>query len=132
MPFQLGALAGLLDFVPYVGPILSAIPGVMVGFAQSPEQALWTLGVYVLVQQVESQLIQPLVQRKVVDLPPVVTIAAIAAGGYLFGLVGALVATPLAICLMTLVNMLYVEDQLGEERRFPPPDKVPDEPAPAG
>jgi predicted PurR-regulated permease PerM len=91
------------------------------------------LAVYVVVQQAEGHLIQPLVQRAVVEIPPVVTIAAIAAGGTLFGLLGIMLATPLAIALMVIVNMLYLDDRLGEGRHFPALDKVPEEaPGPAG
>ncbi len=125
---QLGVIAGLLEFVPYLGPILSAIPAILIGFAQSPTDALWVAGLFLIVQQVEGNLVQPLVQRSVVELPPVVTIAAVTVGGYLFGIVGLLVATPLVIVVMTLVNMLWLQDELGEERRFPDQQRVPEPP----
>jgi len=126
VPIQLGILAGVLEFVPYAGPVLAAAPAVLIALSQSPTQVIWVVGVYLVVQQVENHLIQPLVQRAVVDLPPVVTIGAIAAGGYLFGLLGVMIATPLAITIMSIVNMLYLADRLGEGRHFPPEDKVPE------
>ena len=78
-------------------------------------------GLYLLVQQLEGHLIQPLMQKRVVDLPPVVTIGAIACGGLLGGLLGMFLATPLAVVGMVLVNMLYIEDRLGQGRHFPDP-----------
>jgi len=132
VPIQLGLLSGLLEFVPYVGPVVAAAPGLLIAFTHSPVMALWVLGVYVVVQQAEGHLIQPLVQRAVVEIPPVVTIAAIAAGGALFGILGIMLATPLAIALMVIVNMLYLDDRLGEGRHFPAEDKVSEEaPGPA-
>jgi predicted PurR-regulated permease PerM len=131
VPFQLGILAGLLEFVPYAGPVLAAAPAVLIAFAQSPTEALWVALLYTGIQQVEGQLIQPLVQRAAIDLPPVLTIAAIAAGGLLFGLIGVIVATPLTICILVCVNMLYLADHLGEDRHFPPPDKVSEAAPPA-
>lgn len=115
----LGVLAGLLEFVPLVGPFLSAVPAVMIAFAQSPNDALWVIGLCIAVQQVEGNIITPLMQKRVVDLPPVVTIGAIAAGGVMFGILGMVLATPLAVVALVLVNLLYIEDKLGEERHFP-------------
>lgn len=120
----LGMVAGLLEFVPLIGPFLAAVPAVLIAFAQSPNDALWVAGLYLLIQQVEGNLITPLLQKSVVDLPPVVTIGAIAAGGVLFGLMGMFLATPLAVVALVLVNMLYIEGELGEQRHFPDPDKA--------
>jgi predicted PurR-regulated permease PerM len=131
VPFQLGILAGLLEFVPYAGPVLAAAPAVLIAFAQSPADALWVVLLYTVVQQIEGQLVQPLVQRAAIDLPPVLTIAAIAAGGLLFGLIGIIIATPLTIVILVCVNMLYLADHLGEDRHFPARDKVSEETPPA-
>ncbi|KAA0597272.1 putative PurR-regulated permease PerM [Azospirillum lipoferum] len=115
----LGIVAGLLEFIPLVGPFLAAVPAILIGFAQSPQDALWVAGLYLVIQQVEGNLITPLLQKRVVDLPPVVTIGAIAAGGVLFGIMGMFLATPLAVVVLVLVNLLYIEDKLGEPRHFP-------------
>lgn len=115
----LGMVAGLLEFIPLVGPFLAAVPALLIGFAQSPQDALWVAGLYLVIQQVEGNLITPLLQKRVVDLPPVVTIGAIAAGGVLFGIMGMFLATPIAVVVLVLVNLLYIEDRLGEERHFP-------------
>ncbi|WP_448203312.1 AI-2E family transporter [Azospirillum sp. sgz302134] len=115
----LGFLAGLLEFVPLIGPVLSAVPGILIAFAQSPQDAIWVALLYLAIQQTEGNLITPLMQKRVVDLPPVITIGAIAAGGVLFGILGMFLATPLAIVALVLVNLLYIEDKLGEGRHFP-------------
>ncbi len=120
----LGLLAALLEFVPLIGPFLAAVPAILIAFAQSPQDALWVALLYLTIQQVEGNVVMPLMQKQVVDLPPVVTIAAIAAGGVLFGLMGMFLATPFAVVLLVLVNLLYIEDKLGEGRHFPSEDKA--------
>ncbi|WP_391347687.1 AI-2E family transporter [Azospirillum sp. A23] len=115
----LGMVAGLMEFIPLVGPFLAAVPALLIGFAQSPQDALWVAGLYLVIQQIEGNVITPLLQKRVVDLPPVVTIGAIAAGGVLFGIMGMFLATPLAVVVLVLVNLLYIEDKLGEPRHFP-------------
>lgn len=115
----LGMVAGLMEFIPLVGPFLAAVPALLIGFAQSPQDALWVAGLYLVIQQIEGNVITPLLQKRVVDLPPVVTIGAIAAGGVLFGIMGMFLATPLAVVVLVLVNLLYIEDKLGQPRHFP-------------
>lgn len=115
----LGVLAAVLEFIPLIGPFLAAIPAILIAFAQSPNDALWVAALYLLIQQIEGNLILPLMQKRVVDLPPVITIGAIAVGGVLFGLMGMFLATPLAVVALVLINMLYIEDKLGEGRHFP-------------
>ena len=112
--FALGLLAGLLAFIPNIGPILSAIPAVAVAFAQRPVLALWVLLLYVVVQTVESYLITPVIQREMVSIPPALLFVVQLLLGYFFGLLGLLLAAPLTAVLMVLVRTLYVEDVLGE------------------
>lgn len=112
----LGVLAGLLEFVPVVGPIVAAIPGLLLAFAAGPTTALYAAIVYVVVQQIESNVLTPLVQRWAVELPPVVALLSIVMFGLLFGVMGVVFATPLAVVTMALVQHLYVEDTL-ERRR---------------
>jgi predicted PurR-regulated permease PerM len=115
----LGLLAGVLTAVPFVGPILAAIPGVLLALLQGPTTALWALGVYVAAQAVENYLVTPLVQQNTVSLPPAVAIAAITLVGALFGVLGLVVATPLSVAVMVAVKMLYVEDVLGNDMGVP-------------
>jgi predicted PurR-regulated permease PerM len=104
----LGILSGVLDFVPFVGPLLAAIPGMLIAFAQGPQVALYALGVYVAVQFIEGHLVVPIVQKRAVALPPALTLVAIVAFGLLFGVAGLLFAVPLTVVTVTLVQRLYV------------------------
>jgi predicted PurR-regulated permease PerM len=115
----LALVAAVTTAIPYVGPIIGAVPGILVALIQGPTAALWALGVYALAQVVENYLVTPLVQQRMVDLPPVLTIAAIAVVGALFGVLGLIVATPLAVAVMTAVKLLYVEDVLGDDMAVP-------------
>lgn len=113
-PVALGLIAGVLEFIPIVGPILAAIPAILLAFTVSPDLALWTALFYVALQQVEGNLILPLIQRRAVALPPVVSLFALLVFGTLFGAIGVLLAVPLAVTAMTLVQVLYVRDTLGK------------------
>jgi len=111
----LGIIAGLLDFVPYLGPILAGIPAVLIAFSISPDLALYTILLFTGVQLVEGYLLQPLIESRAVDLPPALTIVMQLVFGTLFGFAGVALATPLAAALKVLVQMLYVEDVLGDK-----------------
>lgn len=102
----LGVLAGLAEFIPVFGPILSAIPALGIAFADSPTKALYVLIAYVVIQQIESNVVMPLVMKKGVDVPPVVTIIAGTIMTILFGFLGLLVAVPFAAALLTVVREL--------------------------
>jgi predicted PurR-regulated permease PerM len=119
LAFSLGVLAGLLEFIPVVGPILSAIPGVLLAFAKGPEMAVYTVVTYTAVQQLESNIIVPLVQRWTIRLPPVVGLLSILVCGFLFGMMGIIFATPMAVVVVAVVKHLYVEDTL--ENNTPAP-----------
>jgi predicted PurR-regulated permease PerM len=110
----LGVIAGLLEFVPTVGPILSAVPAIAMGFVQSPEKALAVLVAYIAIQQMENYLLIPFLMREGVDLPPALTIIAQALMALIFGFLGLLCAVPLLAATMVAVKMLYVQDVVGE------------------
>lgn len=119
----LGLLAGLLAFVPLVGPIVSAIPALLLALADGAATVGWTLAVFVGVQQIEGNVVMPFVQRRMVDLPPALLLFAIVAAGTLLGPLGALLAAPLTVVVFVLVKRLYVREALdtptplpGEER----------------
>lgn len=111
----LGIIAGLLDFVPYLGPIMAGVPAVLIAFSISPDLALYTVLLFVGVQLVEGYVLQPLIESRAVDLPPALTIVMQLVFGTLFGFAGVALATPLAAALKVLVQMLYVEDVLGDK-----------------
>jgi predicted PurR-regulated permease PerM len=110
----LGVIAGLLEFVPTVGPILSALPAVAMGFVDSPEKALAVLVAYIAIQQMENYLLIPFLMREGVNLPPALTIIAQALMALIFGFLGLLCAVPLLAATMVGVKMLYVQDVVGE------------------
>ena len=115
----LALLAGLAEFVPIIGPVVSAIPALLIALAEGWQTALWTLFLYVAIQQVESNLITPLVQHRVVSLPPAATLFALVAFGLLFGSLGVLFATPLAVVIFVGVKKLWVRETLGEPTELP-------------
>ncbi len=112
LPLALGIIAGLLDFVPVFGPIAAAIPALLLGFMSGPWNALYVVLLFVLVNQIESHLLIPLIQNYTVSLPPAVTVLALVLFSALFGFLGLLLATPLAATLLVLVRRTYVEAYL--------------------
>jgi predicted PurR-regulated permease PerM len=119
----LGLLAGMLEFIPFAGPILSAIPAVLIALAQSTDLALWVVGAYVFVQHAEAYLIQPLIQRYAVDLPAVILLFSLLAFGVLFGTIGVVLAAPLAVVSYVLVKRLYVIETLDTPTPIPGEEK---------
>lgn len=113
----LALLAGLLSFVPFIGPIAAAIPAVLVGFIDSPTQALYVVIVYFSVQLLESNVLTPYVQTKAVSLPPAIMLSGQMLMGAIFGLQGLALSTPLLVSMIVLVQMLYICDVLGEKVR---------------
>ncbi|MDB5589795.1 AI-2E family transporter [Enterovirga sp.] len=117
----LGTLAGLLEFIPYLGPILSAAVALSVALGADPTLALWTLGLFLIVQQVENNVLQPLVQESAVEIPPVLLMVMLFGMGQLFGMVGVIVATPLLAVLIVVVRKVYVEGMLEADEPPRPP-----------
>jgi predicted PurR-regulated permease PerM len=99
-----------------VGPIAAAVPAVLLAFATGPQTALYVMFLYIAVQQIESNILTPLVQRWAVELPPVIALLSIVACGLLFGVLGVIFATPMAVVVMAMVQHLYVEDTLENGR----------------
>ena len=113
-PFALGVLAGLLEFIPTVGPILSSLPAIAMGFLDSPEKALYVIMAFVGIQFAENHLLIPLLMKGGVDAPPVLTILSQALMALLFGFLGLMCAVPVLAATMVAVKMLYVEGVVGE------------------
>lgn len=114
LALTLGLLAGLLNFVPNFGPWIAAIPAVLIAFLQGPQQALYVAVLYLVLQSVDGYLLTPLVDRRSVELPPVLTITAQVILGLAFGFIGILLASPLTAVALILIKMLYIEDLLGD------------------
>lgn len=115
IPFALtlGIIAAVLSFVPNIGPIISAVPAVLIALMESPSKALYVIILYVGVQTVESYLITPVIQKKAVYLAPALLISVQIMVGVLLGALGLLLATPLMVVVIVLVQMIYVQDILG-------------------
>ena len=111
----LGIIAGLLDFVPYVGPIMAGVPAVLIAFSISPDMALYVVLLFAAIQLVQGYILQPMIESRAVDLPPALIIAMQLVFGTLFGFAGVALATPMTAALKVLVQMLYVEDMLGDK-----------------
>ena len=110
----LGVLAGLLEFIPTIGPILSSFPAIAMGFLDSPEKALWVLVAYVVVHFVESHMLVPLLMKGGINLPPALTILAQALMALILGFIGLMCAVPLLAATMVAVRVLYVERVVNE------------------
>lgn len=115
LAFILGVLAGLLTFIPIIGPALALIPATLVAFTISSQQALYVFLLYMAIQILESYFITPVIQRKAVALPPVVLILSQVILGLFLGLAGVAVAAPFAAMLLVFIKMLYVHDVLGDD-----------------
>ena len=111
----MGVLAGLLNFIPIIGSLLSAVPAVLLAFLVGPLHPLYVIGLYFLVNAgIESHLLVPLIQRYAVNLPPAIAVLALFLMGELFGFLGLLLAIPLAATLLVLIKVVYVRDVLGD------------------
>ncbi|MFT3965631.1 MAG: AI-2E family transporter [Sphingobium sp.] len=115
----LAIIAGVMDFIPFIGPVIAAIPAILIAFSVSPATALWTVILFLIVQQIQGNVLQPMVQKKSVDLPPVVLLFAVIAMGILFGPPGILLAAPLTVVVYILVQHLYIGHVLGREPKRP-------------
>lgn len=110
----LAMIAALMNFVPYVGAIVGAAPAVLVALGDGIPLATQTAALFVAIQAVEGNLIAPLIQRRTIALPPVLTILSQTVLGTLFGPMGLVLATPLAAAALVAVRMIYIEDVLGD------------------
>ena len=113
LAIPLGILSGILDFVPFIGPLLAAIPGLLVAFAQGPEVAMYAALVYIAVQFIEGHLVVPLVQKRAVEMPPVLGLLSIVAFSIVFGFIGLLFAMPLTVVAVVWVKRLWLPEANG-------------------
>jgi predicted PurR-regulated permease PerM len=114
LPVSLGVLAALLTFIPNIGPLLAAIPQLLLAADLGTQTVFYVLLFNLILQTVESYMITPVVQRHEVSLPPILTIAAQLLMGVVAGIIGVMMAAPLVVVAMVLVQMLYVHDYLGD------------------
>lgn len=114
VPFALGILSGLFTFVPYLGTLVSGVIAIAIGLSVSFSTALWALGVFTLCHIVEGYVVAPLVQKRMVELPPALTVLSMTVLGALFGTMGVILGTPVAAAGLVAVRMLYIGDVLGD------------------
>jgi predicted PurR-regulated permease PerM len=128
VPFALllGIFSGLISFIPFVGPLISVIPPLLLALIGTPIDALWVVLAYAVIQTIESYLIQPLIMSRAVSLHPAVVMFALLIMGTLFGFVGVLLAVPLVAVVGVLLRELWIErmDALGTDPK--PPEEEPE------
>jgi predicted PurR-regulated permease PerM len=115
IPLGLGAIAGITNFIPLVGPFIGAVPAVLFAFTIDIATVAWTVGAILLIQQIESYVATPLIQRQIVALPPALLLFALVACGLVFGWLGVVLAAPITVTAMVLVQRLWVREVIGEK-----------------
>lgn len=123
-PFVLGLQAGLSNFIPYLGPIMAAIPIALVAMPLGASLLIWAIVVYTIIQSVEGYVIGPLIQRQAVEIPPAWTLVAIVLLGAMFGVMGIALAMPAVAVGRVAIIRFYVEDWLEDDPRRTLQEKV--------
>jgi predicted PurR-regulated permease PerM len=118
-PLPLAILAGLAQFVPFIGPLLAAVPAILLALAIEPMTALWVALMYFAASTVEANILYPLIQKKAVDQPPVLTLFTVIAFGVVLGPLGAIVAVPLTVVITVFVVVFYIRGALGDDMAAP-------------
>ncbi len=111
----LGLITGIMEMVPYIGAWLAAVPTALIALVLGPKYLVFTLSLYLFLHLLEGYILSPLIQRQAVHLPPALTLVSQALMGEMFGILGIFVAAPLTVATMVLLQILYVEDTLGDE-----------------
>jgi predicted PurR-regulated permease PerM len=118
-PIALGVIAAVTNFVPYLGPLIGAAPALVFALTMDLTTLAWATGAVVLLQQIEGNVVTPIVQSRAVDLPPALALFSIVVFGLLFGLAGVLLAAPAAVAALVLVKKLWVREAMGEHTHVP-------------
>jgi len=113
LAISLGIIAALFSFIPFLGPFLSFIPAFLISFAQDPALTYYVVLVYLVVQTVESYFLTPLIDQRTVSNPPALLITMQLLMGVLTGPLGIILASPLVVVFIILIQTIYVEDILG-------------------
>lgn len=115
LAFTLAILSGFLEFIPYFGPILSAVPPLLIAFNVDPAQAFYVLLLYVAIQSAEGYLLSPLIEQRTVSLPPALVIVVTLLMGAMAGPLGVILASPLTASCIVAIKRLYVEDVVEQQ-----------------
>lgn len=123
---MLAVLSFFLGFIPYLGPILAAVPALLVAFLVGPEMVLYVAILYFVLENLQSYIVIPLVQEWVVALPPVLLIMVQLLFAAFAGILGIALASPIAVVAVVMIQMLYVSDVLGDNPKVigTPDDEV--------
>ena len=113
----LAVLAGLLEAIPNLGPTISSIPAIILGFAVSPVMGVTALALYFIIQQLENNLIVPVVMKKAVGLNPIITLIALLIGGKIGGVLGVLLAIPITVFVETVLIEIINAPKLADDPR---------------
>jgi predicted PurR-regulated permease PerM len=130
MALSLGIISGLLNFIPNIGPIVAAVPAILIASMEGPEK-MWAVAIFYLVyQMIDGYLLTPLMEKRTVELPGALTLLAQVLLGVALGFLGVLLAVPLVACVLVLVKMIYVQGILKDRVTLPgvpkPPSKKED------
>ena len=123
----LGVIAGLLEFVPVFGPVIGAIPAIALAFADSPQKAVAVAIAFLIIQQLEGNVLIPMLLQKAVEVPPALSLIGIASMAVVLGILGVLIAEPLVAAALVAVKMLYVESVIGDRVRDEARTQVPEQ-----
>jgi len=100
-----------MNFIPNFGPLIAMIPAVLIGFTISVNMAIIIAITYLIIQTIESNVVTPMIQKKMINLPPALTIMSQVIMGTMSGFLGILLATPLLAIIIVLVDELYIKKQ---------------------
>jgi len=118
-PLALGLIAGAAEFIPYIGPIIASVPAILVAATKDSSAVIWTIIAYLLIHQIEGQLFVPLIQNRMVYIPPAVILLGIVTITVLFGTASIIFAAPIVIIVFVAVKKLYIRDTLHEKTDIP-------------
>ncbi|MCS7183740.1 MAG: AI-2E family transporter [Patescibacteria group bacterium] len=107
-------IAGLTEVIPILGPIISASIAILITFSNHPDKILWLLGSFILIQQIENNLIIPLIAKKVFEIKPLITLASILIGAKLGGILGVLTVLPFSVILIEIYQEFFKIDNKNE------------------
>jgi predicted PurR-regulated permease PerM len=127
VPFALliGIFSGLVSFIPYLGATISVVVPILLALVSDPFTVIWVVLAFIIIQQIEGNILQPIVMSRAVDLHPALVVFAILIMGTLFGLIGVFLAVPLVAALQVMVRELWVKrmDEIGTDPNPPTRDQ---------
>jgi|SRR5699024_2225782 len=123
-PFLLGLFAGIMDLIPTLGPIISAVPAILVALTESPELAVYVTILFIIIQSLEGNFVTPLIHEKATAIGPVVIIAVQFMLYFLIGFLGVLIALPLLVCTVIVVKEVYIKGILNDPMENTTPSNI--------